>query len=392
VVTTAFPRWPGDAQAVFVWEAVRAIAGQGVDVRVVAMHSPGSATHERMDGIPIFRPRYAWPESLEQLRRGGAGGLPVTWEKYPLTRLLLPPFMAAHAAAVARHAAGCDLVHAHWTLSAAAAIAGRARHKAPVLLTSQGSDLFRAPKGRIGATVTRTILSRCDHVTVLSQALREQALSLGLAADRLTIIPNGVDTTAFRPVPVEREPIILYVGSLIERKGLDSLLPAFAAVHGRVPTARLLIIGEGPEADALGAMAEDLGIADQVTWLPFLRQADVRAWMQRARVLVLPSTEEGQGVVLLEAMACGTPVVGSRVGGIQDVITSDVGALVAPASAVELAEALVDLLDDAERWGSASQAARQRAVTSYDWDGLAKQFVALYQKIVARGNVLAKSD
>jgi len=227
---------------------------------------------------------------------------------------------------------------------------------------------------------------------VLSQALREQAVALGLAADRLTIIPNGVDTTAFRPVPVEREPMILYVGSLIERKGLDSLLPAFAAVHGRVPTAKLLIIGEGPEADALRAMGEDLGIADQVTWLPFLPQADVRAWMQRARVLVLPSTEEGQGVVLLEAMACGTPVVGSRVGGIQDVITSDVGALVAPASPVELAEALIDLLDDAERWGSASQAARQRAVTSYDWDGLAKQFVALYQKIVARGNVLAKSD
>ncbi len=115
------------------------------------------------------------------------------------------PFMAAHAAAVARHAAGCDLVHAHWTLSAAAAIAGRIRHKAPVLLTSQGSDLFRASRGRVGATVTRASFVAVI-ITVLSRALRDPERSPWGWQDRLTIIPNGVDTTAFRPVPVERKP------------------------------------------------------------------------------------------------------------------------------------------------------------------------------------------
>jgi len=387
VVTTAFPRWAGDAQAVFVWEAVRAIARQGVDVRVVAMHSPGSATHELMDGVSIYRPRYAWPESLEQLRRGGAGGLPVTWEQYPLTRLLLAPFMITHSAAVARYAAGCDLVHAHWTLSAAAASAARPWHRAPVLLTSQGSDLFRAAGGRAGASLTQMILRRCHHMTVLSRALADQAVSLGVSEERLSIIPNGVDTGAFAPASSEREPIVLYVGSLIERKGLRHLLPAFAGVLECIPEAMLVVIGEGPQKRDLQALAQSIGISGKVTWLPFMQQEDVRRWMQRARVLVLPSTEEGQGVVLLEAMACGTPVVGSRVGGIQDVITPDVGALVQPADPDALVRAVVALFGDERRWVVSSRAARARAVERYDWDRIACRFIVLYERIIADAGI-----
>ena len=79
VATTGFPRWAGDGQCAFVWEAARAIARQGLQVRVVAMHSPGARTHEYIDGIEVLRPRYWWPEEWEILRKEGAAGLPATW-------------------------------------------------------------------------------------------------------------------------------------------------------------------------------------------------------------------------------------------------------------------------------------------------------------------------
>jgi glycosyltransferase involved in cell wall biosynthesis len=389
VVTTAFPRWQGDAQAVFVWEAIRAIARQGVDMRVVAMHSPGAATYEVMEGIPVYRPRYAWPETMEVLRKGGAGGLPVTWEQYPLARLQMVPFMAAHVAGVVRHAVGCDLVHAHWTLSAAAAIASRIWHGVPVLLTSQGSDLLRAPKAWLGRMFARSVLRHSDCVTVLSKALAEQALLLGASEDRLDVIPNGVDTRVFRPSDEKREPIVLYVGSLIERKGLRYLVAAFPAVLRHVPQARLVLIGEGPQRAELEKALDESGVRARVTWLPFMTQEKVRQWMRRARVLVLPSTEEGQGVVLLEAMACGTPVIGSRIGGIQDVITPQVGALVPPADPSALADSTVRLMRDMDRWDAASKAARRRAVQMYDWNQIAVRFVDLYESLVSASHVRA---
>ncbi len=181
VVTTTFPRWSGDGQGPFIWGATRAVRDLGVDVRVVAMHNPGSATHEILDGIEVWRPRYWWPEDREALRREG-GGLPVMWERYPWVRAQIAPFSVVHAAATARHARGCDLIHAHWSLSAAAAVAGRAAHRRPIVATLQGSDLYRAAAGRAGARLTREVLLRCDRITVLSRSLAERAGDIGIPA------------------------------------------------------------------------------------------------------------------------------------------------------------------------------------------------------------------
>lgn len=92
VVTTAFPRWIGDGDGVFVWEMIRALAQRGLQVCVVAAHSPGVPSHTVMEGIEIFRPRYWWPEKWEMLRKE-EGGLPITWKKYPLVRPQIVPFV-----------------------------------------------------------------------------------------------------------------------------------------------------------------------------------------------------------------------------------------------------------------------------------------------------------
>src|SRR3989304_6742040 len=121
IVTTSFPRWPQDTKGTFVLEAARAVREQGVKVRVIAMHNPGSKTKEVFPpDIEVIRPRYLWPERWEVLQTEG-GGLPTLWKRRPLARPALIPFFITHTLAIMRYSRDCDLVHANWTLAAAPA-------------------------------------------------------------------------------------------------------------------------------------------------------------------------------------------------------------------------------------------------------------------------------
>jgi glycosyltransferase involved in cell wall biosynthesis len=381
IVTTAFPRWPGDAQGSFVWEAARAISRHSIAVRVVAMHVPGTRTYERMEDIEVFRPRYLRPERWEILRREG-GGLPIVWQQHPWARALFLPFGVVHALAVARYGRDCDLVHANWTLSAAAARLGQPIHGRPIIATLQGSDVFQATRTAPGRRFARFALEQCEKITVLSTALARATIALGVAEDRVSIIPNGVDAGRFSPPrDGEREPVILYVGSFIERKGIRYLLSAAPDLLRILPGYRIELIGEGPQEPQLREMVRLSGVSDRVVFRGFLSQDEVRDAMQRARIFVLPSLEEGLGVVLLEALACGTPVVASDVGGIPDIVTRDVGALVPPADPSCLRDAIVRILRSPELWAEFSTNARARVVMSFDWDHIAQRFVTLYRSL-----------
>lgn len=388
MVATTFPRWEGDGQGAFIWELARAVKRQGVDVQVIALHTPGAKTFEVMDDIGVARPRYWWPEGAESLRKDG-GGLPITLRKYPLARVQLPFFMARHTLAIAQYAQSCDVVHAHWTLSGSAALLGRVIHRKPVMVTIQGSDVFQGAKSKIGAWFTRSVLNGSTQVTALSHALKDAAVSAGTRPDKIVLVPNGVDIQRFTP-PVEDargrvgdEPqILLFTGFLIKRKGVNDLIDALARLPADVPRYRAVIVGEGPEESALRAQVDALGLREKVEFMGFQPQTVVQEWMRRARVFVLPSLEEGQGVVLLEALASGTPVVASDVDGIRDVITPDVGHRVPAQNPQALAVAIENMLrTDAATWQEMSHAARKRAVEVYDWDKIAVRFVEIYTQL-----------
>lgn len=382
MAATSFPRWPGDGQGAFVWGLAQALQRKGVTVQVVALHTPGAKTHEVSEGVEIFRPPYWWPASAELLRKEG-GGLPITLRKYPLARLQLLPFLVQHTLALARCARQADVLHTHWTISGAAGLLARWQQDRPLVVTVQGSDVFQVPQHPVGAWLTRVILTRAQRVTALSHALKGATQAVGVPAAQITVIPNGVDVRSFTPsLQSQREPVILFVGYLIKRKGVNYLLAALPPVLRALPNFRAVLIGDGPEEGALRQQTADLGIADRVEWLGFLPQAAVRQWMQRASVFVLPSLEEGQGVVLLEALASGLPVVASRVDGIQEVVTRAVGLLVAPAQPALLTQALLALLQEPAQWATMSQAARAHMLAHYDWDQIATRYLDLYTELL----------
>ncbi|MGC8880077.1 MAG: glycosyltransferase [Anaerolineae bacterium] len=382
-VTTNFPRHVNDSEGTFVWEAARAIARLGHRVRVVAQHWPGSPTHEWMENIEVFRPRYWWPESAEMLRQPG-GGLPIVWRRSRLARIQVLPFIVVHTMAVARRARDCDIIHAQWTLSAAAAWLSRPWHGRLIVATLHGSDIFQVITKRWGTWLTRLVLQHCDRITAVSRALADATEAIGLPATAITVIPNGVDLAQFTPSYQTRAPVIVYVGSLIPRKGVIYLLKAMAQLVPTHPSLRLVIVGEGVEKPSLQRDACELGIATRVSFVGEASREHVRSWMQQAKVFVLPSTEEGFGVVLLEALACGTPIVASQVGGICDVVTPEVGILVPPGDPDALAAAIAQLIGDEKRWMECSLNARKRAEELYGWHRIALRYLDLYQDLLSQ--------
>jgi glycosyltransferase involved in cell wall biosynthesis len=382
-VTTNFPRYVNDGEGTFVWESARAVAHLGHQVKVVAQHWPGLPTHEWMENVEVFRPRYWWPESAEMLRQPG-GGLPIVWRHSRLARIQILPFIIVHSLTVAQQARDCDVIHAQWSLSAAAACLSYPWHQRPIVATLHGSDIFQVTTTYWGGWLTRLILQRCDRITVVSRALANAIEAIGLSNVAITIIPNGVDLAQFTPRYSTRAPLIVYVGSLIPRKGVIYLIQAMARLMPTHPSLHLVIVGDGIEKTSLREAVCRLGIATQVSFVGEASREQVRSWMQQAKVFVLPSTEEGFGVVLLEALACATPIVASQVGGICDVVTPEVGILVPPRDPDALAAAIAQLVDDEKRWLECSLNARKRAEESYDWHRIALCYQELYQDLLSQ--------
>jgi len=382
IATTNFPRWQGDFRVPFIYEAAKAIQAKGNTVRVVTMHNPGSQEHELMEGLEVFRVRYL-PEEKEKLQQDAAG-IPAAWERGLKGRLPLIPFFLAYTRAVGRHAADCDIIHANWSLSGLAALLSRGRHKLPYVVNVHGSDVFKTLNKPGIRQMVGLALRKAGKVIAVSQALKTASQEFGLSNEQVVVITNGINISQF-PLAAsdQKKNQVLFVGSLIERKGILYLLQAMRLVHQALPEAKLVLVGEGDQRARLEQFIAENVMADYVRLAGTQPQSTVAELMRESRLFVLPSIEEGQGVVLIEALASGTPCVGSRVGGIPDVVTEDVGRLVEPGDVSALAEAIRAYLTDTDLWEKASTAGRKRVLEHYDWNHLADEISAIYAEVLA---------
>jgi glycosyltransferase involved in cell wall biosynthesis len=379
ILTTAFPRWREDTHAPFIFEAVRNIQNKGVNLCVVAMHNPGSATKENWNGVEIIRPRYL-PERFENLRKEG-GGLPATWKKNPLGRLALFPFLIVHSLELIRQARKCNLIHAQWTLSGIICWLTKWLHHKPFIVTVHGSDIVQGGKIPLVRWFTRKALNSADQVIVVSSFLRDASIALGVKPNHVVIIPNGVDPNLFHPYNGKKQQIVLYVGSLNEYKGCHILIEAMKKVLIHFPSAKLKIIGEGPQKKEWNTLVKSLKLGNHVDFLGQLSQSEVAQQMRSAYILVLPSFSEGFGVVLLEAMASGTLCIGSEIGGIPDIIRNTVCKLVPPGNPDILAESIIGLFDDSKNYAQNALQVRKLVEEKFSWDLIADQIVQIYKSV-----------
>jgi D-inositol-3-phosphate glycosyltransferase len=326
----------------------------------------------------------------------------------PIGKDSLPPYMPAFGSWLARRWRASrpehrpDVVHAHFWMSGTAAVRARARTGIPVVQTFHALGVVKRRHQGDADTSPPERLLREEHlarsvdavIATCSDEVRE-LLSLGACLEKLNIAPCGVDLKAFRQRPSPRvlsmeRPLrrILSIGRLVERKGVRTLIEALPMIPG----AELVVAG-GPDERALGAdphvvslraAATEHGVADRVRFIGRVARADVPALMRSADVVACVPWYEPFGIVPLEAMACGVPVVGAAVGGLLDSVVHEVtGLLVPPQDAAATAAALRTLLEDDDLRRRLGSAAADHVARRFGWPRVAALTDAVYARIAA---------
>ena len=386
VLTSTYPRWSGDPEPGFVHELARRLTDR-FQVIVLGPHAPGAKTHERLDGVEVIRYRYA-PQRLETLVNDGGIVTNLRLARWKL--LLVPGFVLAQAWRAWRliRTRNIDVIHAHWLLPQgliAALLQALPGRQVPFVVTSHGADLF-ALKGRMLEWLKRLVIGRSCAVTVVSEAMRQRVREIAPNAIRVRVQPMGVDLQyRFVPDPatVRARDELLFVGRLVEKKGLRHLLDAMPAVVARRPGTRLRIAGFGPEEVALRHQAERLALAGHVEFLGAVPQAELPALYRRAAVFVAPFVEagsgdqEGLGLVLVEAAGCGCPVLAGDVPAVRDVLGDASSGMVDPRQSAQLADAIVDLLAYPQRAHAQADVLRENLTSRFDWQNVANGYAEI---------------
>lgn len=379
-VAHSFPRHRDDLAGSFLLRLARALVGRGVAVHVVAPAAAGVPPRDAFDGVTVERTRYA-PRAWETLAYTGAMADALgSWRgRAALAGLLGATARAVHRAARTHRA---DVVHAHWWFPGGLAaspppvLGGR-----PLVLTMHGSDVRLAAKVPAARALFARVAARVAAATAVSSWLcaraREMAPSLSCE-----VAPMPVEDALFAaPATDAPRDGLLFVGRLTAQKGVDVLLRAMTRLP---PDETLTVVGDGPEGDALRALATSLGLADRVRWLGALPPREVAPCYARARALVVPSREEGLGLVAVEAQLSGTPVVAADSGGLPDVVRDGATGLLVPADdAAALATALRALRDDPSRAARLAHAGQAAARAAFTPDGVAARYEAIYRRVAS---------
>jgi len=294
-----------------------------------AVHA-GAPREERRHGIEVLHPRY------------------LVLPKIGMT--LAPLLMAQSLKPVIERVLArfqFDLIDAHYFYpdGVAAVLLGRHFGK-PVVITALGTDVNLITRYWLPRQMILWAARHAAGLITVSGALKDRLVALGVPSGRIEVFRNGVDLQLFRPVDRDAcrnrlgftRTTLLSVGNLVTIKGHDLAIRALRLL----PEMNLVIIGNGPERAALGTLAQESGVADRVAFAGVMAQEDLRHYYGAADALILASSREGWANVLLESMACGTPVVASRVGGTPEVVT-------APEAGLMMAERTPEALADAVR-------------------------------------------
>jgi glycosyltransferase involved in cell wall biosynthesis len=339
-----------------------------VDVRVVAPVPWFPSRAERFGDYAVY---------ARTPRREIRGGNSVSYPRYlalPIAGMYLHPFTMAEAgireyASLSRSGYACDLIDAHYLYpdGVAAAILARRIGK-PLVITARGTDVNRLTQFAVPRRLILWSARQAQALITVSGALKDKLVSLGVDGARITVLRNGVDLERFREMPraVARRRaglpdghVVLSVGNLVAEKGHELAIGAIA----ELPGVRLAIVGDGPLKARLKEQAERMGLAARIHFLGVYPQSELPWLYSAADALVLASSREGWPNVLLESMACGTPVVAVDVGGVREIVTDDsAGRIVGDRSVGAIAASIRSLLADAP-----SRAATRSFAERFDW-------------------------
>lgn len=385
ILASTYPRWMDDHEPGFVHELAKRLVGR-FRVIVLCPHAAGAAKTESMDGVEIVRYRYA-PGKLETLVNDG--GIVTNLRRHGWKFLLVPSFVLVQAwrawQLLRKH--DVQAIHAHWLIPQGlicALLQWFPGPKVPFIVTSHGADLYGL-RGSFLQYLKRYVVRKSARTTVVSHAMRVELARIGADTSKVNVEPMGVDlSTRFTPdAHVSRSTDeILFVGRLVEKKGLKHLIDAMPKILLRQPSAHLTVAGFGPEEAALRAQVVALGLVEKVSFIGGVPQAELPLLYRRAAVFVAPfvqapsGDQEGLGLVLVEALGCGCPVVVSDLSATRDVgLTGDGLLRVAPGDPSGLAEGILQML-------GAGASDSKVSVEYFNWPGRADAYAMMLESLL----------
>ena len=402
MVTSSYPRFPGDAIGTFMEPIAQGVAARGYAVHMVAPWHALWTRPVQEAGVQFHLFRYAPIRHLNVFGYAAALRADVGLR---LSAIAVAPLAVAAGTLRVRHVARAtraSIVHAHWVIPGGvmgAAAAGRR----PLVISLHGSDVFVAERHRLARLAAGAAFQRAAWVTACSEDLRSRAIALGAAPDRTTVVPYGVDAARFEPDPTGRArgratlgveegtPVVVAIGRLAKKKGFEYLIDAAAQLRPQYPTLRVVIAGAGDLDESLRTRARERGVADCVQFLGVVSHDLVPTLLAAADVAVVPSVRDEAGNVdglpntVLEIMASGTALVATPVGGIGAVATDrETARLVPEQDAAALATAIAELLAQPSLRTALGQRARATALTEYSWGRVAERFDEIYDRVLHR--------
>jgi len=372
VLTSMFPHQRNHTRGWAVFQRSVAL-GALCEIKVVSpQHLAGVEVHDRVGGLEVWRPR---------------------WHHVPKFGAVVDGHLFAAAARRAivqvRASFDFDLLDSHWLYpDGFAAVRLARRFGKPVVVAARGTDVndfcFRWPV----RTLARAALRQATRLVAVSAELKEKMVAAGAVAERISVVPNGVDTSLFRPgdraatrraLGLPRGAVaLLAVGTIVESKGIQDLLAGLADPEVP-PGARLYIAGSGTYRGAVEDLARRLGLEARVVFLGKLSHRDLVRWYQAADLLVFGSWREGCPNVVLESLACGTPVVATHVGAVPDLVKEGRdGFLYEPRSPQAFRRALLKALG--HPWDRAAIAEKGSRRT---WQQVAHEYLEVFHQAIA---------
>jgi glycosyltransferase involved in cell wall biosynthesis len=382
-LTHSFPRRIGDAAGSFVLRLAMALRNEGVETRVVAPAAAGLAAHDQLDGVGVDHFRYA-PRRFETLAYGGNMATQVkdSW----MAKVTLLGFLGAEfsSAVRAKREFEPDLLHAHWWFPNGLVGTWLSRlANRPLVTTLHGTDVRLARAVAFSRPAFRHVLHRSAAVTAVSRWLASEAREI-VAAPQATVAPMPVATDLFSPGGVRHSDRLLFVGRLNKQKGIELLLHTLSRLPAEYRSVTLDVVGDGDDAEALRALAAGLGVAERVRWHGALQQPQLVEFYRSATALVVPSVNEGLGLVAVEAQLCNTPVIAFESGGLTDVIQHDqTGVLVKDVSAAALSAAIASVLARPDRGAALGDAGRLHALSTFAPESVARRYADIYRAAIA---------
>jgi len=386
MLTSSFPRSVTDHSGIFIRRLCQALVRAEETVSVVSpgdMTAPSSA---KEFSCQIYRFSYFWPKKLQKLAYG-SGGIPANLRRQPWLLFQVPFFLISFlmTSGQAARKENADLIHAHWIYSGLVAWIIKGVLGIPFIVTLRGEDTLRAKSG-MGKIVAMAVLRQADGITTVNLSLKNWLISEGISAQKITFIRNGVDlwdrdkrdhkSSLFR---------FIFVGSLIPRKDVRSLILAFSIVKGTEQNASLMLVGEGEERADLEQVIAELDLEQSITFLGPLSPEAVRERLAASDCLVLPSRSEGTPNVVLEAMATGIPVVATDLPGTREILAPEVSGLLSKVGEPDdLAEKLLQISrnpSQAREMGERGKASIIKMGLS--WDQVARRYQECYQRACA---------